>query len=336
MVTKDRKPTEDSRFSKVKVALDLALYLAANTSGRTIDDIQQEYELSRRTAERMRDLVEEAFGELERLPDYESNGPKVRYRLPLPKGFSFITMPTAEELAELSNLAEAMRARDPARADLLDSLRRKIGAALLPKEALRLDPDIEAHLSTEVWAHVPGPAQLCRPEVLKTLRHALLAERAVEVRYRKIGEEEPHLYRLVPFGLILGTRHYIVSGFLDRPKPHLLRLDRIDHAIELDEPGRRPEGFDLRAYADRSFGFFQEEPERIELLFAPAAAAEARNTAFHPTQEMRELEDGRLQVTLEAGGLMELAHFLAPWRDHVEAVRPERLRSLLSQTERAT
>ncbi|MFG1348817.1 helix-turn-helix transcriptional regulator [Xanthobacter autotrophicus] len=323
--------SEDGRFSKVIAAMKLARDLAGTSTGWTLDDIQREYEVSRRTAERMRDLVEEAFGELERIRD----GRQMRFRLPMSKGTNFITAPTAEELAELTNLAEAMKARDPARADLLHSLRRKIEAALRRSDQLRLGPDIEAHLSTEVWAHVPGPAKLCRPEVLKTIRHAILAERALEICYRKVGEETARAHRLIPYGLILGMRHYLVAGFPERPEPHLLRLDRIDEGMELDEPGHRPKGFDLRAHAWRSFGFYQEEPERIELVFDPAAAADARSTAFHPTQELQELEGGRVLVTFEAGGLVELARFLDPWRGKVEAVRPERLRTLLLQTERA-
>lgn len=318
---------EDGRSGKLKATMDLALRLAATSTGQTIDDIQNTYEVSRRTAERMRDLVEELFGELERNPD----GRHVRFRLPLSKGMNFITAPTAEELAELINLTEAMKGRDPARADLLGSLSRKIEAAMRQKDRIRLDPDIEVHLSTEVWAHVPGPARLCKPNVLTTIRHALLTSRTLEVTYRKVGDETCRVHRLVPYGLILGPRHYLVAGFSDNAEPRNLRLDRVDTAIELDDIANRPESFDLKAYARRSFGFYQEEPQRIELAFDPAAAAEARETTFHPLQEMQELEGGRLLVTFEAGGLLELARFVARWRGNVEVMQPERLRDLLLQ-----
>jgi predicted DNA-binding transcriptional regulator YafY len=191
---------EDGRSSKLKATMDLALRLAATNTGRTIEDIQNTYEVSRRTAERMRDLVEAMFGELERNQD----GRQVRFRLPLPKGLNFITAPTAGELAELMNLTEAMKGRDPARAGILDSLSRKIEAAMRQSDRVRLDPDIEVQRSTEVWAHTPGPAQVCEPEVLKTVRHALLTSRALEVRYRRVGDETPRVYRLIPYGLILG------------------------------------------------------------------------------------------------------------------------------------
>lgn len=322
----------DMGLDKVRATLDFITDLAASKVGLTLDEVCVKRGVSRRTAERMRDLVEDLFGPLERRRD----GKSVRFRLSLPKGLQSLTAPTNAELAELINLARAMKARDPARATALDSLSQKILAALPQADRRRLEPDIEAQLATEVWAHVAGPLVLGKPDVVQRVRHAILAGRMVEVAYRRVGDEAVRSYTLTPYGFVLGPPHYLVAGFPDADVPRLMRLDRIDEATEREELGHRPEDFDLGAFAERSFGFFQEDPEAIELVFDPAAAAEARSTAFHRTQEMRELEDGRLQVTFEAGGLMELARFLAPWRDHVEAVRPERLRSLLSQTERAT
>lgn len=313
------------RLDKIKAALELARDLAASTVGLTIEEIQANHNVSRRTAERMRDVVEEGFGELERIRD----GRQVRFRLRLAKGVNFLTAPTAEELAELMNLGQAMEKRDPARAGLLNSLALKISAALREADRRRLEPDIEVHLNTEVWAHTPGPVRLCDPDVLKTIRHALLTDRALDVRYRKVSEEALRSHRLVPYGLILGAYHYLVAGFPGGAEPYLLRLDRIEHACECNEAGRRPHDFDLRVYAERSFGVFQENPEQIELLFEAPAALEARSILFHPGQKLEELDRGKLRVTFMAGGLRELARFLDRWDDQVRAVAPNALKALM-------
>ena len=92
-----------------------------------------------------------------------------------------------------------------------------------------------------------------------------------------------------------------------------------------------PTDFDLDAYASRSFGTFQEEPEEVVLRFLPSAAGEARRMVFHPTQQLRDLDDGSLEVRLTAGGLLEVAHHLFSWGDTVQIIAPDRLKMLMVQ-----
>src|SRR5271166_4418258 len=80
-----------------------------------------------RTAERMRDAVEAAFGPLER----EDDGRRVRFRLAARGLGNFASAPTADELAELENAARALEATgNGSRAATLRSLGMKIGASL--------------------------------------------------------------------------------------------------------------------------------------------------------------------------------------------------------------
>ena len=118
-------------------------------------------------------------------------------------------------------------------------------------------------------------------------------------------------------------------GFPDGDQPHQLRLDRIDTVAELEEWASRPEGFSLRSYAERSFGFFQEQPRPIELVFDPSIALEVGDLSLHPDQRMEMLADGSLRVTFEAGGFTELAQFLTPWVNRVRVMKPERLKGLM-------
>jgi WYL domain len=62
-----------------------------------------------------------------------------------------------------------------------------------------------------------------------------------------------------------------------------------------------PPDFDLRAYAERSFGVFQEEPQEVVLRFSPSAAPDVRAFLFHPTQTFNDEPDGLLTVRFRAG-----------------------------------
>ena len=85
----------------------LAIRLQGTGNGLTLDDIQREFEISRRNAERLRDAVEEMFGPLETVHTGEA---KRRCRLRAPILRRLISL-SAEELPELPAAATALGAR---------------------------------------------------------------------------------------------------------------------------------------------------------------------------------------------------------------------------------
>src|SRR5271165_4704474 len=92
------------RLSPTLSVLALARELAASAEGLTIDEMANSVHASRRSAERMRDAVEAAFGPLERIED----GRRIRFRLAARSLGNFAAAPTAEELTELENAARAL------------------------------------------------------------------------------------------------------------------------------------------------------------------------------------------------------------------------------------
>ena len=68
------------RYERVGDILRLAIHLQGSRGGLAIADIQDEFNVSRRTAERMRDAVEAAFGPLETV-DTDTGDRRIRWRL---------------------------------------------------------------------------------------------------------------------------------------------------------------------------------------------------------------------------------------------------------------
>ncbi len=311
------------RLAKPAALLALARELAASAEGLTLDEIAQAVGCSRRTAERMRNAVEAAFAPL----DVRDDGRKRRFRLVL-RGFrEFAAAPSAEELAELENAARALEAREPERAKLLRALGAKIGAALRESDRRRLSVDVEAQLAAEALAFRVGPRPLADPEALKTLREALLAGRMVTFDYGS----PPRWRKVVPYGRLFGPRTYLVARTANGAKPVLFRLDQILGLEILDEPGAPPPEFDLRAFAEQSFGVFQEPPEEVVLRFAPEAAPDARGFLFHPTQRFEDHPDGSLTVRFKAGGFLEIAHHLMTWGPSVTILAPRALQEVMRE-----
>jgi predicted DNA-binding transcriptional regulator YafY len=315
------------RLEKTVTVLHLARVLAADSEGLTLDEMAKSVGVARRTAERMRDVIEQVFGPLDRAEDAR----KVRFRMAARGLGSFFNAPTSGEIAELENAARAHEAaRDDDRAATLRSLQHKVRASLREAERRRLDPDIEAQLHAEAFACQVGPRPLNNPRVMNALREALLAGRVVKFCYGGQDGAAPRWRKVIPYGLLFAPRYYLVAAIKSRPQPALYRLDRIHDDIEVtDEPGAAPESFDLKAYASRSFGVFQEEPEDIIVRFDASAATDARAYLFHPTQTMTDETDGSLSVRFRAAGLLQIAHHLMTWGSTVTIVAPESLKNLI-------
>lgn len=320
---------DDSRYERVADCLALAVALQGAVFGLTLDDVRARYRVSRRTALRMlqalqKALAEDAFDH-PRGPDNRKRW-RLRHRLTA----DLVTFGAAD-LAALETAAEQARrdGRDHDAGSLRATLE-KLRALLRPDLARRLEPDVEALIEAQGFAMRPGPHPRVDRAIVETLRHALLACRKLKLVYRREGKQRTYPYTVAPLGLLYGAHHYLVAWNDARGKVVLFRVSRIERADVLDEPSEPPADFDLRAFAERSFGVFQEEPVDVAWRFRPAAAAEAREYTFHPSQQVEEQSDGSLLVRFRAGGLREMAWHLFTWGRDVEVLAPEALRRELA------
>lgn len=324
-------PTDNGapmRYGRLETLLRLAFLLAGTAEGLRLADIEREFEVSRRTAERMRDAVERAFPQVESVPD----GRERRWRLPH-GALRGLLDPSAEELAELEAAARRLRedGAAPERAALLEALAGKLKAAMRPEALRRADADLELLMEAEGTLVRPGPRPVLPGGVLPLLREAILASRELRVSYRRRGAAAPAARVIQPLGLLHGARPYLAARVRGAPgEPMLFRLDRMEDVEVLESAFAREEGFSLAAFAARAFGAFQEKPVGVCLRFTPEAAEDARRFHFHATQALEELPDGGLLVRFRAAGRLEMCHHLATWGEAMEDLEPDGLRRELS------
>ncbi len=317
--------SDDLRFSRLEQLLEIALDLQGSLSGRTLDDIMSRYSVSRRTATRMLGAVRRAVGEAQFESETGDDGRK-RWRLARPAVSGLFRL-GASELVSLDRAARlAEREGDAGLAQEVESISRKLRALSPPDWLLHVDPDLEAMVEAEGFAFRAGPRPRVDDQVLESLRQAILGQKRVRLRHRKIAEGRPSWQTVGPLGFLYGSRHYLVALSEHRNKVVLFRLSRIDRVERLESSFEAPADFSLDAFARQSFGVFQEEAFDVVWRFEPSVAAEAREYLFHPDQETEDRPDGSLMVRFRAGGLYEMAWHLFSWGADVEVIEPPELR----------
>ncbi|HLK84219.1 MAG TPA: WYL domain-containing protein [Xanthobacteraceae bacterium] len=309
------------RYDKTRKILELARALASSAEGLTLDDMCRLTGCSRRTVERMRDTIREVFPQLEEVIDH----PTKRFRIP--RGLDgFFQDPTAAELSDLGIvIAELREAGATARAASLAELEKKIRAAMRHGRRRATETDVEALLRAERIAVEAGPRPAEDPAVLMMMREALLRMKMLRFIYH--GGSRPGASRdVVPFGIIFGRTNYLIGADAGTTKPKHWRLDRVEKLQCLDEPAPPPADFDLAAFSNTAFAYFEGPQEDVVLHVLPRGMEDFQNYRFHSSQCVEAHPDGGAIVRFRASGMLELAWHLFSWSNKIEILQPASLR----------
>lgn len=317
------------RFKKADLVLRLVQEMQGARVGLCLQDIQEKFEVSRRTAQRMRDAVLRLYPQTEEYIDEER---RPRWRIPTIK--VNVAELTASELADVVATARLLKQQGfRSRGQSLDNLVTKLKATLKPATATRIDPDLELLLEAEGIAMRPGPRPMISDDTVRAIRMAILQSKSLQMSYRRRSDGRTTRREVWPLGVLFGNRHYLIA--IDPKKnpnqPRHFALGNIKALSLGNNNFKRPQKFSLKEFSERSFGVFQEAQEDIVWRFAPAAAASAAEYMFHPNQSIEHMPDGSLIVRFKAGGLLEMCWHLITWGRDVEVLAPDRLKDMMKR-----
>lgn len=322
-------------FQKAADLLRLAEMATSRHLGVSLTDIEGEFTVDRRTAQRMTKALEETFPNCTtRTDDERRKYWKINFneaRLMLAQGLR------DSELAALE-ISIVRAERDGASNEVrsLRGLRDRLLANMPGSHARRAEADAEAVLEAYGFASRPGPRVRASPDLLGTVAEALKGPHQLTISYA--GGRQPSRERLLePHGLLLGTRRYLVAREVggDGRMQHF-RLDRITSARLEASSFQRDASFNLADHSARAFGSYHAEADYGEVVwrFNPTAAPVARDFLFHPQQVAEDGEDGSLTIRFHASGQLEMAWHLYQWGDAVEVLAPEALRDMIAKHKR--
>lgn len=313
-----------SRLNKTEQIIELAMMFQNSFCGLCIDDIQNHFECSRRSAERMKALLFDLFPEkVEEVPTFDK---KKRWRFV--KGtmnalisFSANDFVNLEYLKGLSN--------DENKKKEIDELIAKIKALTPQRNLHSLDTDVSAIMESEGFAVRQYSRVKVNPKVLEQLRFAMLSFKKIQFDYET--ESGNRQITLNPYGIIISDKYYLV-GFNEYVQGlRLYKVDKLKDLSVLDEYFEKDEKFSLAEYSNNSFGVYQEKPIDIVLEFNKSVANDVLNYHFHPTQKIKQLKNENVQVEFTSGGTYAICQELFKWGGKVKIKKPIKLKEYYKQ-----
>ena len=309
-----------ARGDDIKNILYLAKNMRDSVQGYSIQMIQDECEVSRRTAMRIKNIISDVF-EMEEVPNPDSKIKKWRLkRGTLDRILAF----SADEIATLEDCQAYMKNQNyTSRCNLLPDIIKKMK---FTTNSMAINDDVSDLLEVQGYAVHQAPKIKVDSETISKISEALLAQKYLTFRYKnKKGEEK--LRKVAPYAIIYAEYTYLVAkGEGDSVYKHFL-LYKMQNTRVANEYFEKDEDFDLQKHLLKSFGVFQDkEPMKIKLLFSENVKDIIENYSLHPNQVITPNPDGTTTVTFEAGGEREICWFLFRWGKDVQILEPQALK----------
>ena len=111
------------------------------------------------------------------------------------------------------------------------------------------------------------------------------------------------------------------------------KVERIRTSTVTADRYEIPDDFDPDAWLAHSWGIWSAESgvEEVVLRFDPSAAQRVRESVWHRSQKLTELDDGRIELAVTVAGIVEIRPWILSWGDAVEVVAPPALREAVAR-----
>lgn len=300
------------RYSRVSDILDLAIFMSSKLQGVTIKDIEERYNVSRRTAERMRDSLTCIFPSVDEIEtdDAQKHWGFINYSIS-----QFVTF-TPKEVANIEQCQR--RTTNKEMKEELGKTVEKI-KAFNRKHETSLENNIELYMQTEGYAVRQMPQYKISIEALEVIRDAVQHSKVVTGIYHDKKRT------IEPLGMIYGEKIYLVAREKAKGDGIYNYLLHKFQDLKLTDKNFDKGDFDLQAYTNLSFGVYHGEILDVKLSFTPDLAEEASKFNFHPTQRGKWETDGSYTLTFKASGSKEIIWHVFKWGAGCRILTPKSL-----------
>ena len=195
--------------------------------------------------------------------------------------------------------------------------------------------DLQSEISFRHFgAHLPDAT------IFAELAKAIHDEQLVRFEYKKLNAKTYERRLVEPWHLAcISGQWYLLGHDQDRQARRIFVLARMANIVSTGRPfsRSRPTDAEIRKLFENSFQVWQSENaklEKIVLRFNGRAAQLVRERNWHPSQQIQELADGSLELSLTLNSLEEIVPWILSWGKDCEVISPVKLlkkvRSLLA------
>lgn len=166
---------------------------------------------------------------------------------------------------------------------------------------------------------------------LEGLTQGWISHELIRLEYNSPNHNEARIYdvgvvRILPNRL--GGTFVVLTYQKDKKKLRLFRIDRIISVTSLKEEFEIPDNLEVERRLEEAWSiwFKEGDPVKVQLKFSSGVAGRVKESLWHSSQRITELDTGELLAEFEISEPGEMYPWIRGWGADVEIMEPEYLR----------
>ncbi|HXK29725.1 MAG TPA: WYL domain-containing protein [Candidatus Binatia bacterium] len=162
-------------------------------------------------------------------------------------------------------------------------------------------------------------------EFIKVIQEAIEGRRVLQLLYHP-RDQSPAERKVNPYAVHLrnGTL-YVIGHCHLRKNIRTFMVDRMQKIKLTEESFPAPLGFSLENYLRHSFGMFREDLIRVKVRFHKSITRYLLERRWHPSQKIKKLKDGSLELAFEVAGIKEIKTWILGFGSLAKVLEPASL-----------
>ena len=171
-------------------------------------------------------------------------------------------------------------------------------------------------------------------QIFDLLGKATAKHKQIQISYRKPGNTQPELRKIDPYHLANINGEWFLFAF-DHLRNDIRTFvpSRIQKVEFTGKTFQRPAKFSLEQTLQNSFGVHSGKAvQDVVIRFSPDAADYIREKKWHPSQTLRELKNGSVELRLSLSSLGEIERWILGWGGSASVLAPKELAESVRQS----
>jgi proteasome accessory factor B len=162
-------------------------------------------------------------------------------------------------------------------------------------------------------------------EVFRLLARAIVQRQEIFFSYQPLRASAPETRHVHPYHLAnIDNAWYLLAHDPQRGQIRTFALPRIRSPKATGKTFDRPRGFSAEKELKGGFGVFAGTGKyAVRIRFDSFAARLVRERDWHPTQKIREIKGGEIELEMTLGALEEIERWILSWGDHAKILGPK-------------
>jgi len=164
-------------------------------------------------------------------------------------------------------------------------------------------------------------------EVFRILARAIVQRQEISFSYQPLRSTTPETRSVHPYHLAnIDNAWYLLAHDPQRGQIRTFALPRIRTPQFAKKTFERPRGFSAAKELKGGFGVFAGTGKfLVKIRFDSFASRLVRERDWHPTQKIREIKGGGIELEMTLGALEEIERWILSWGDHAKVLGPKAL-----------